>query len=187
MEPRRRRHSLAAAALAGELAVRYGFGDAAAVAHAALFHDVGRSLGPAEGVHAAAAYGWPADELEQAGGMGLTHGPAGAAIASAVIEDELAASIRYHVTGRPAATLADKIVMAADAAEPTRAYAWAATARLALAASLDVAMAFWLKLKTESVRAAGRPVHPRALAALADVDAAVLAEAERLVVPFLAR
>jgi HD superfamily phosphohydrolase YqeK len=184
MEPRRRRHSLATASLAGELGVRYGYGDAGALARAALLHDVGRSLDEAEGVRAAAAYGWPADELEQTGGMGLIHGPAGAAIASAVIEKELAASIRYHVTGRPGATVADKIIMAADAAEPTRAYPWAPTARLALATSLDVAVAFWLTLKTDSVRAAGRQVHPRALAALADVDAAVLAEAERLAVPF---
>ena len=119
-------------------------------------------------------------------GADLLHGPAGAAAAAALgLPTEGAAAVRYHVTGRPDLTPADMIVMAADAAEETRPYAWAAAAREALATSLGLAVAFWVYLKAEKVRAAGLPLHPRSAETLAALDDTLAAEARRRARPFL--
>jgi HD superfamily phosphohydrolase YqeK len=75
--------------------------------------------------------------------------------------------------------------MAADAAEETRQYPWAAAARRALQDSLDLAVAFWITLKAEQVRAAGRKLHPRSSQTLASLGSRIAAEARRLVTPFL--
>jgi HD superfamily phosphohydrolase YqeK len=116
----------------------------------------------------------------------LMHGPAGAAVAAALgLPEEGVAAVRYHVTGRPDLTLLDKIIMAADAAEETRPYPWAAAARRALQDSLELAVAFWIKLKTEQVRAGGGVVHPRSSQTLAALGSETAAEARRLVIPFL--
>lgn len=180
------RHSEAAARLAGELAERSGYPDPDVVHRAALLHDVGRVLAVSALRRVSEWHGWPPDEDEWAGGADLLHGPAGAAIAAALgLPAEGAAAVRYHVTGRPALTPADKIIMAADAAEETRPYAWAAAARKALETSLELAVAFWVFLKVEKVRAAGLPLHPRSAETLAALDEALVAEARRLARPFL--
>lgn len=186
LPPARWRHGEAASRLAASLASKYGHPEVEVVRQAALLHDVGRALGPSAPASISDWYGWPPDDYEWAGGPGLLHGPAGAAVAAALaLAPEGVAAVRYHVTGRPGLTLAEKIVMAADAAEETRRYRWAPTARLALADSLELAVAFWVTLKTEKVRAAGLAVHPRSSETLASLDAAVVAEARRLALPFL--
>jgi putative nucleotidyltransferase with HDIG domain len=180
------RHSEAAARLAGELAERYGYAEPDVVRRAALLHDVGRGLSLPALRGVPDWYGWPPDEAEWAGGADLLHGPAGAAVATALgLAAEGAAAVRYHVTGRPALTLADRIIMAADAAEETRPYDWAEVAREALETSLELAVAFWVYLKVEKVRAAGLPLHPRSAETLAAFDAKLVAEARRLARPFL--
>jgi len=186
MPEARRRHSEAASDLAADLAARYGHPDADAVRRAALLHDVGRSLNLAALRGINDWHGWPPDDYEWAAGANLLHGPAGAAVARAVgLSAEGAAAVRYHVTGRPELALADKIIMAADAAEGTRRYAWAPTAREALAVSLELAVAFWVVLKVESVRAARLALHPRSSQTLEALGADVVAEARRLAKPFL--
>ena len=186
MPPARWRHGEAASRLAASLATKYGHADVEVVRRAALLHDVGRALESSAPTNIADWHGWPPDDDEWAGGPGLRHGPAGAAVAAALaLAAEGAAAVRYHVTGRSGLTLADKIVMAADAAEETRRYRWAPTARRALADSLELAVAFWVTLKAEKVRAAGLTVHPRSSQTLASLDDAVIAEARRLAVPFL--
>ena len=182
----RMRHSEAASRLAAEVAVRYGHPGADVVRRAALLHDVGRALEAPALRDVAVWRGWRPDKYEWAGGMDLLHGPAGALVAAAAgLPAEGAAAVRYHVTGRPALTLADKAVMAADAAEETRPYAWAEAAREALAVSLELAVAFWVYLKAEKVRAAGLPLHPRSAQTLAAFDGALVAEARRRARPFL--
>ncbi len=186
MPPARWRHSEAASRLAASLAAEYGHPEAAEVRRAALLHDVGRTLRASAWASIADWHGWPPDDDEWAGGAGLLHGPAGAAAGTALgLTAEGAAAVRYHVTGRPGLTLADMIVMAADAAEETRRYRWAPTARRALADSLELAVAFWVTLKAEMVRAAGLALHPRSRQTLAYLGADVVAAARRLAVPFL--
>ena len=186
MPEARRRHSEAASDLAADLAARYGHPDADAIRRAALLHDVGRTLDLAALKGIACWHGWPPDDYEWAAGANLLHGPAGAAVAQAVeLSAEGAAAVRYHVTGRPELALADKIIMAADAAEGTRRYAWAPTAREALAVSLELAVAFWIVLKVERVRAAGLALHPRSSQTLDALGADLVAEARRLANPFL--
>ncbi len=186
MTPARWRHSEAAARLAAALAARYHRSEAEIVRRAALLHDVGRALPPEALSRIADWRGWPPDEYERAAGPALTHGPAGAAVAAALgLVDEAAAAIRFHVTGRETLTVTDKIVMAADAAEETRPYPWAETARRALDESLELCVAFWVTLKTEQVRAAGRSVHPRSRQTLASLSREVTARARSLAAPFL--
>lgn len=187
MPPSRLRHSLGAAALAGELAVRYGYPDPAEITRAALWHDVGRAASADSVPGAAAAMGWPPD-AEEAGNPELLHGPAGAAVAAACgLGKAAAAAIRYHVTSRPGAPQADMIIMAADAAEPYRRFQWADGARAALSVSLEMACAYWLSVKIEYVRARGAKVHPRGEEALATYDAALRTEAERLAARYCGR
>lgn len=187
MSPSKLRHSLGAAALAGKLAVRYGYPDPAAISRGALWHDVGR-VATADSISAAAAaMGWPPD-AEETGNSELLHGPAGAAIATACgLGRAAAAAIRYHVTSRPGAPLADMIIMAADAAEPYRRFRWADGARAALSVSLEMACAYWIYVKIDYVRARGAKVHPGAEAALATYDAALRVEAERLAARYCGR
>jgi putative nucleotidyltransferase with HDIG domain len=186
MPAERWRHSEAAARLAAELAARYRYSVADVARRAALLHDVGRSLTPSALEAIVDWRGWPPDDDERAAGPDLMHGPAGAAVAAALgLAEEGVAAIRYHVTGRADLALLDKIIMAADAAEETRQYPWAAAARRALENSLELAVAFWTTLKTEQVRAAGGVVHPRSSQTLAALGSEKAAEARRLVTPFL--
>lgn len=186
MPAKRWRHSDAASRLAAALAARYRYPAADVARRAALLHDVGRSLTPSALGAIVDWRGWPPDDEERAAGPGLMHGPAGAAVAAALgLPAEGVAAIRYHVTGRPELTLLDKIIMAADAAEETRPYPWAAAARRALEDSLDLAVAFWITLKTEHVRADGGVVHPRSSQTLVALGSEAAAEARRLVTPFL--
>ena len=182
----RRRHAAGAASLAASLAERYGYPDAAALRRGGLLHDAGRALKVEARRSLADWRGWPPDDAELRGGDGLLHGPAGAAVAAALgLSADVCSAIRYHVTGRPGATLADKIVMAADAAEPNRPYSWADAARAALGESLDLAVAFWIHLKVGFVKAEGGVVHSRAAATWASLDDALKREAERLARPYL--
>jgi putative nucleotidyltransferase with HDIG domain len=186
MTPGRWRHSEAAGRLAGDLAARYRCDEAEIVRRAALLHDVGRTLPPEALAHIVDWGGWPPDEYERAAGPALIHGPAGAAVAAALgLANEAAAAIRFHVAGREGLTLTDKIVMAADAAEKTRPYPWAEAARRALDESLDLCVAFWVTLKSEQVRAAGRAVHPRSRQTLASLGQEVTTRARLLAAPFL--
>lgn len=186
MPAQRWRHCREASRLAEDLAARYGHRSPALVARAALLHDVGRAWRESALRALSEWYGWEPDAEEWAGGVGLLHGPAGAAFASALgFPPEGAAAIRYHVTGRPDLTVTDKIVMAADACEPGRPHPWAVAAREALTSSLDRAVAFWVVLKTEHVRAAGLALHRRSAATLASLDGELVAEAQLLVRPFV--
>ena len=186
MPAERRGHSEAAARLAAELAARYRYPAVDAARRAALLHDVGRILTPSAWAAVVDWRAWPPDDEERAAGPDLTHGPAGAAVAAASgLAAEGAAAIRYHVTGRADLTLLDKIIMAADAAEETRQYPWAAAARRALEVSLELAVAFWITLKAEQVRAVGGVLHPRSSQTLAALGSETAAEARRLVIPFL--
>ncbi len=186
MPPARWRHSDGASRLAAALAARHGYPAADLARRAALFHDVGRALTPAALAALADWRGWPPDDGERAAGPALMHGPAGAAVAAAVgLPAEAAAAVRYHVTGRRDLTILDKIVMAADAAEETRRYPWAEAARGALEDSLELAVAFWVTLKGEQVRAAGRKLHPRSSQTLTSLGEETAAEARRRVIPFL--
>jgi putative nucleotidyltransferase with HDIG domain len=186
MPPGRWRHSDAASRLASALAARYRYPAADVARRAALLHDVGRTLTAAALAAIVDWRGWPPDDDERAAGPGLMHGPAGAAVAAVVgLPAEGVAAVRYHVTGRRDLALLDKIVMAADAAEETRQYPWAEAARRALENSLDLGVAFWITLKGEQVRAAGRKLHPRSSQTLASLGSETAAEARRLVIPFL--
>lgn len=186
MPPARWRHSDAASRLASALAARYDYSAADVARRAALLHDVGRTLAPSALATIVDWRGWPPDEDERAAGPALMHGPAGAAVTAALgLPAEGVAAVRYHVTGRWDLTLLDKIVMAADAAEETRQYPWAAAARRALEDSLEIAVAFWITLKGEQVRAAGRKLHPRSSQALASLGSETTAEARRRVISFL--
>jgi putative nucleotidyltransferase with HDIG domain len=186
MSEGRYRHSRGAAELAETLARQYGHPAPEMVRRAALLHDVGRVLTPRAMKSVSDWRGWPPDDVEMSGGAGLLHGPAGAAVASALdLPAEGTAAVRYHVTGKPEPTLAERIIMAADAAEETRSYAWAPAAREVLAESLDLAVAFWLIIKAGAVKAAGRVPHPRSAEAIASLGADGVSRARRLAEPFL--
>ncbi len=179
LSPGRLGHARGAARLAVELGRRFGHPAPEFLRRAALLHDVGKTLAPAAYTRISEWRGWPPDDDERGAGPALLHAPAGAVVAAGLgLAPTGVAAIRFHVTGRAGLSLTDKIIMAADAAEETRRYRWAAGARDALESSLELAVAFWLVVKVGFVRRSGKPIHPRAARTLASFDDDLVAEAE---------
>ncbi len=158
----------------GVLQTALGLADAhgvtvAPVAWAALLHDICKPL-PGDALRERSAALGESIPEEDSDFPGLWHARAAAAVARAewgVEDDAILDAIRHHPTGHATMGPVTKVIVLADALEPTRGRP-GAVARLALARrDLDAALIEVLRAKMDHLRQTNRPIHPRATAALA--------------------
>jgi predicted HD superfamily hydrolase involved in NAD metabolism len=147
------------------LARRYGV-DADRAERAALLHDLFRETPLAELDALIDAYGL---DPSLKGDADLSHGPVAAAFMErelGVTDAELLDAVRCHTTGRAGMSALEKILYAADAAEPSRDYEGVSELREILRNDLDGACVAALENTLRYVREKGRTPDPASLRAL---------------------
>lgn len=144
----------------------------AAAAWAALMHDACKSWGHERCRAFCRVRGLPVAE-EDLDYPGLWHAWAAAARAQidfGLEQEDILNAIRYHPTGRPGMSLCEKVLFVADYTEPTRGFDGAQALRNQAFLNLDLAVLGVLEHKIGHMRAEGIPIHPRAQAALKDLE-----------------
>lgn len=126
LSPKRFKHTIQVALLAGELAKTYQQDekDIDRVIKAALIHDYAREKSNEELLRLAEKSGWRVDSVERKQPM-LLHGPVAAFLARQewdISDPIILEAIAYHTTGRPEMTATAKLLYIADMAEPGRSY-----------------------------------------------------------------
>jgi len=152
--------------LARELARIHGV-DEAAAGLAAACHDLARALSPAGLLDEAERLSLPVLPVERRVPI-LLHGPVAAAWLEAggdVRDPRVLDAVRWHTTGRVGMDAVEKVLFAADKAEPEKVRHNPALAEVHdLAASdLDRAILRFLDLQMAVLIASRQPMHPRAL------------------------
>jgi predicted HD superfamily hydrolase involved in NAD metabolism len=130
---KRLRHVLGVAALAVELAARFGL-DAAKLETAALLHDLCRTISNEGMLERAEHYGLPIGALQRRKPM-LLHGPVAAEECLhtlGITDPEIYEAIYWHTTGKPGLCRLGQALCLADFSEPNRDYPEAAQARVLL-------------------------------------------------------
>ncbi|MCH5265296.1 MAG: nicotinate-nucleotide adenylyltransferase [Lachnospiraceae bacterium] len=121
LRPKRYMHTLGVAYTASSLAFCHG-AQAEEAELAGLLHDCAKYFTDGEMFALCEEYEIELSPAERAN-TALIHGKLGAALAKSrygVKKEEILSAIRYHTTGRPAMTLLEKILYAADYIEPRR-------------------------------------------------------------------
>jgi predicted HD superfamily hydrolase involved in NAD metabolism len=165
LTPRRLEHSLRVAALAEELARRFGAAPEAA-AVAGLLHDYCREL-PAEPLLAAAGrHGIRVDTVAARRPAGLLHAPVAAAElrAAGLVDAEVAGAIARHTVGGAGMTTLEQILYLADFCEPGRDFPGLDEVRALARDSLAAAVAEAARLSLLDLVERRRGVVPEALA-----------------------
>ena len=153
LSQRRCEHAQRVAAVAAQLARRYGASPEAAEI-AGLLHDFCRELTDAETLAAAARYGIEVGPVEARRPRKILHGPVAAAeLREAGLDADSAAAIARHTTGGPGMTVLEKCLYLADFCEPGRAFP-----------GLDEAVAAAARISLLDLIGRGRGVVPDALA-----------------------
>jgi predicted HD superfamily hydrolase involved in NAD metabolism len=171
LTPDRLEHSLAVAALAGELAEQYG----ADVGHAhlaGLVHDAARCFNAERLLKMASDFGIVVSSLEKSAPVALLHGPVAAAWLpeETGLDDALILhAIAVHTTGCPGMNLLDRIIYLADYIEPGRPYAGSARAREAARSSLTDALRIAFDESLNYLMSTGEPIHPLTVEARNDL------------------
>ncbi|MDR2132679.1 MAG: bis(5'-nucleosyl)-tetraphosphatase (symmetrical) YqeK [Clostridiales Family XIII bacterium] len=163
---RRAAHVAGTARMAAELAEIHG-ADAEKAREAALLHDLFRAVSAGELDALIDRYG---EDPALKGDANLSHGK----VAAAWMKEELGIedadilnAVRYHTTGRAGMSKLEKILYAADAAEPTRDYAGVEALRKRARESLDGACVMALESALRHLGEKGVRPHPDSRRALA--------------------
>lgn len=115
------RHTLAVVEYAGILADCYGI-DREMIWVAAMLHDIAKDMEQEEMFAVASKYGYTISELSRVYPQNM-HAEIGALIAKnefGLTDEQFLDAIRYHVFGRPAMSVPEKILMISDYTEPSR-------------------------------------------------------------------
>lgn len=162
MPSQRFQHARRVAAVAGELALRFGAHKAKAELAGAL-HDLARDEPPAVLLQKAEAFGIVIDEISRLEPV-LLHGPVGAEEARrelGIADEEVLRAIRLHTTGGAGMTRLDEVVFLADYIEPARHFPGAGDLRrLVAAGALEAALWEATRLTLQYVLGEGRLLHP---------------------------
>lgn len=165
LKPNRVAHVRGCEQEAVALAKRWG-ADPEDAAEAAILHDCTKKARLQEQLSLCASYGVRPDALERRNEK-LLHAKTGAALAQAEfgVSDAVAEAIRWHTTGKPEMTLAEKIIYMADYIEPNRDFEGVDKLRELAYKDLDRAMLLGLEMSIEENRRYGNEIHKNSLAA----------------------
>ena len=162
----RYQHSLAVAAVAVELARRYG-GNEHKAYRAGLLHDCAKGLGNEELLQTALAFGIVRDDIEITC-PNLLHGPVGAMLAwREYSEDdaEILTAIALHTLGAEGMGLLAKIIYIADYIEPNRCFPGVDDLRVQAQQDLEQAVLGAMDGTIAYVLQQGLPLHPQTVRA----------------------
>jgi predicted HD superfamily hydrolase involved in NAD metabolism len=163
---KRAAHVLGTVRTAAELAKLHG-ADVKKAETAALLHDLFRSASAPELDALIDRFG---EDPALKGDANLSHGRIAAAFAEAELgirDEDILNAVRFHTAGRAGMSTQEKILYAADAAEPGRDRAGDNALREAARRDLDEACRTVLKNTLRHLREKGREPHPDSLRALA--------------------
>ena len=164
LSEKRREHSRRVAAVAVELARRFGAAPGAAEV-AGLLHDYCRELTDVETLAAAARYGIVVGPVEARRPKKVLHGPVAAAeLGAAGLDAAIAGAIARHTTGGPGMTVLEKCLYLADFCEPGREFPGLDEVRTLALTSLEAAVAAAARISLLDLIGRGRGVVPEALA-----------------------
>ncbi|HHW74556.1 MAG TPA: HD domain-containing protein [Firmicutes bacterium] len=157
-------HSLGVAETAADLALRYR-GDRLRAYLAGLLHDYGKVYSSSELRSKAEQMGLRLDRvsLEE---KGLLHAPVGAAllpIEVGVTDSAVLKAVAYHTTGRPGASLMEKVLYLADIIEPGRDFEGVEGLREIARTDLERALLAAVEHTIQRVLQRGFMLHPRSV------------------------
>jgi predicted HD superfamily hydrolase involved in NAD metabolism len=155
-------HTLGVTQTAIHLAKLYG-ADLVMVTTAALLHDCAKGM-PKTKIEAWISEGRFNLKAGDIDFPAIWHGPAGAVAAKADfgVDDEIVLdAIENHTLGHDHPSLVLRLLMAADATEPTRDYPGIELYRKLIRDDLNTGLLAILQAKTQHVIDKGQPVHPR--------------------------
>lgn len=170
LKPKRFEHTLAVAAEAERLALRYG-ADPKKARTAGLLHDVMKNTPPADQLRVVEDFGVPMSPLER-GAEKLYHAISGAAFAEHVLgvnDREILDAVRYHTTARAGMTLLERVLYLADFTSADRDYDDVDVMRRLVDESMESAMAYALSYTIKDLVKKQKPIHPDTVAAFNDV------------------
>ncbi len=162
MPPKRFLHVLGVVQTATCLAAAQGLAPEK-VLMAALLHDCAKSYSK-EALEQRRLNGEFTLEEEDLQYPSIWHGPAGASIARSkygVEDEEVLEAIRHHTLGAPSPSWTLRVLMAADATEPTRIYPELEQLRKALRCDFHSGLIKVLRHKVADLEARGRQPHSR--------------------------
>jgi predicted HD superfamily hydrolase involved in NAD metabolism len=164
LSPRRLAHAQRVAAVATELAGRFGASPEAAEV-AGLLHDYCREVSDEDILAAAARYGIVVGAVEARRPRKILHGPVAAAeLLERGLDREIAAAIRLHTVGDAGMTVLEKCLYLADYLEPHRDFPGIGEVRALAESSLDLAVGAAARLSLLDIIGRGRGVVSGALA-----------------------
>ena len=163
-------HSLAVAAEAKRLALRYG-GDPVKAYTAGLLHDILKDTSGEEQQLLARQFGIQLDEVEQ-NAPKLWHARLAPVYLEHILgisDPEILSAVRYHTTAKAGMSLLETLVFLADFTAAGRDYPDVGVMRRLVDESLESALHYSLSYTVRSLTARGAAVHPDTAAALAEV------------------
>lgn len=155
-------HSLRTAAVAVELAERFGV-DTSKARLAGLLHDYARGIPKGDLVGVATGLGIEVDDVERQYPY-LLHAEIGAKLARAelgIVDEEVLAAVANHTIGRAEMSSLEKIVYLADMIEPSREFERIDEVRALASKNLDDAFRLGYALSLLHLVERGKLIHPR--------------------------
>lgn len=132
---------------------------------AGWIHDAAKELPPDELLALAESLGCEIRPVERAC-PDLLHGEVALALARRDLgldDPVITSAVRYHTTGAPGMSRADRVFYLADLIEPSRSYAWIMQARELAYQDIDMALLFVLTYQFRRLLKQGAVIDPRGI------------------------
>ncbi len=165
LSPYRFMHSEGVVETITRLGTHYQIAALPALRLAGWIHDAAKELPPDELLALAEALGCAIRPVERAC-PDLLHGEVAVALARrdlGIDDPVITSAVRYHTTGAPGMSQADRAFYLADLIEPSRSYAWIMQARALAYEDLDVALLFVITYQLRRLLKQGAIIDPRAM------------------------
>ncbi|MBN2470758.1 MAG: bis(5'-nucleosyl)-tetraphosphatase (symmetrical) YqeK [Anaerolineae bacterium] len=158
-------HTEGVVATITQLCAHHQIAEGPALRLAGWIHDAAKELPPEELLAQAEALGIDIRPVERAC-PDLLHGDVALGLARrelGIDDPVITSAVRYHTTGAPEMSRADRAFYLADLIEPSRSYAWIMQARKLAYEDLDAALLFALTYQLRRLLKRGDIVDPRGI------------------------